>query len=69
MPQGSILGFLFFAIYVNDLDEVVPDDSLFMFVDDMSVMGPHVVLSSISIQLLSFPKQIMLLILTVIVWK
>ena len=37
VPQGSILGPLFFILYVNDLSSVVKNSSIKMFADDLTL--------------------------------
>ena len=39
MPQGSILGRLFFLIYINDLQTIInKDNNIVLFADDTSVI-------------------------------
>ena len=37
VPQGSVLGPLIFLVYVNDISNVVPNESLRLFADDTNV--------------------------------
>lgn len=38
VPQGSILGPLLFLVFINDLDEKIPEDNLVLYCDDTNVI-------------------------------
>ncbi len=37
VPQGSILGPLFFTLYVNDLPECITHGATYLYADDMAI--------------------------------
>ena len=39
MPQGSILGTLFFIIFVNDLLEILPAGDIISYADDKVILS------------------------------
>ena len=41
VPQGSVLGLLFFALYINDIHHAVGSDYLRPFADDTALFMSH----------------------------
>ena len=53
VPQGSLLGPLFFALYINDLHKAIGEDYLHLFADDTALCSWHSNLTALTTEIKS----------------
>ena len=53
VPQGSVLGPLFFVLYINDLHKAIGEDYLHLFADDTALFSWHSNLTALTTEIKS----------------